>query len=147
MARRSVSRRFEMRVAEAAIAAMGDGRALADLGEIGQQRCAVFSVHLRAYRHLEHSIFAVGAGAVLPHAITATPGLEVLLVAVVDQRVQAGDRFDHNVAAIAAVRAAELDELLAPERDAAVAAGAGLHIDLSFIEEFHERELTLLASL
>src|SRR3974377_1027232 len=129
MARRAVSRRFEMRFAEAAVPAMVDGCALADLGEIGEQRFAVFSVHLRADRHLEHSIFAVGAGAVLPHAITATPGLEVLLVAVIDQRVQAGDRFNHNIAAIAAVaavRAAELDEPLPPERDDAVTAAADL---------------------
>ena len=40
-------------------------------------------------------------------------------------------------AAVAAARAAEFDELLAPERDAAVAAGAGRDIDLGFVEEFH----------
>src|SRR5262249_59558049 len=39
--------------------------------------------------------------------------------------------------AITAGGAAELDELLAPERNAAVAAVAGADIDLGFIEEFH----------
>ena len=80
--------------------------------------------------------------AVLAHAVAAGLGLEVLLVAVVDQRVEAVDRLDHDVAAAAAVaaaRAAELDELLAPERDAAVAAVAGADIDLGFVEEFHGR--------
>ena len=70
--------------------------------------------------------------------------LEVLLVAVVDQRVEAVDGLDHDVAAAAAVaagRSAELDELLAPERDAAVAARAGRDIDLGFVEEFHGRDI------
>ena len=89
---------------------------------------------------LQHDILAVGAGAILAHAVPAALRLEVLLVAIVDQRVEAVDRFDHDVAAfaaIAAVRAAELDEFLAPERHAAVPARAGRDIDLGFIEEFH----------
>ena len=76
----------------------------------------------------------------LPMPLPPRLRLEVLLVAVVDQRVEAGDRLDHDVAAlaaVAAVRAAELDEFLAPERHAAVAARAGRDIDLGFIEEFH----------
>ena len=62
---------------------------------------------------------AGGAGAVASHAVLAGLGLEMLLVAIVDQRVQPVDRLDADVAAaaaIAAVGAAELDELLAPER-------------------------------
>jgi hypothetical protein len=50
--------------------------------------------------------------------------------------------FRHHVAApaaVAAVRAAELDELLAPEGDDAVAAVAGLHPNLGFVEELHAR--------
>ena len=80
--------------------------------------------------------------AVLAHAVAAALGLEVLLVAVVDQRVEAVDRLDNDVAALAAVAAvgpAELDELLAPERDAAVAARAGRDVDLGLVEEFHGR--------
>jgi hypothetical protein len=67
----------------------------------------------------------------------------VLLVAVVDQRIEAVDSLDDDVAALAAVaagRAAEFDELLAPERDAAIAARAGPDIDLGFVEEFHFRD-------
>ncbi len=78
--------------------------------------------------------------AILAHAVAAALGLEVLLIAVVDQGVEAVDRLQHHVAALAAVAAAgaaELDEFLAPERDGAVAARAGLHIDLGFVEEFH----------
>ena len=84
---------------------------------------------------------AVGAVAVLAHAVGALLRLEVLLVAVVDQRVEAVDRLDDDVAAAAAIAAvgpAELDELLAPERHAAVAAVAGADIDLGLVEEFHD---------
>ena len=102
--------------------------ALADLGQVGDHRLLVLVEHLRADRHLQHHVVAAGAVAVLAHAVAAGPRLEVLRVAVVDQGVEAVDRLDHDVAAAAAVaaaRAAVLDELLAPERDAAVAAVAG----------------------
>src|SRR5882724_6162675 len=74
--------------------------------------------------------------------MVAALGLEMLLVAVVDQRVEVGHRLDDDVAAapaIAAVRPAELDELLAPEADAAGPAVAALQIDLGLVEEFHDR--------
>ena len=89
--------------------------------------------------------------AVLAHAAAAVLGLEVLLVAVVDQRVEAVDRLRDHVAAlaaVAAVRAAELDELLAPERDAAVPAVAGADVDLGLVEEFHgDRNMGALLSI
>ena len=139
-----------MRIAEAAIAAFGDRHALADFGEIGEQRLAVFFIDLRADRHLQHDVLAVGAVAVLAHAVAAALRLEVLLVAVVDQCVEAVDGLDHDVAAaaaIAAVRPAELDELLAPERHAAVPARAGRDIDLGFVEEFHGLSVYPIARL
>ena len=85
-------------------------------------------------------LVAVGAVAVLAHAAAAALRLEMLLVAVVDQRVEAVDGLDDHVAAapaVAAVRAAELDEFLAAERHAAVPAVAGADIDLGLVEEFH----------
>src|SRR3984957_19119896 len=105
-----------MRVAEAAIAALGEGEFFAERGEIVDQRLAILVEYLRPHRHLEHDRLAVGAMAVLAHAIGAPLGLEVLLIAVVDQRVQPVDRLDDDVAAtaaIAAARSTELDELLA----------------------------------
>ena len=129
-----------MRIAEAAVAALGQHDALADFGEIGEQRLLVVVEHLRSDRNLEHDVGAVRAVPILAHAVAAGPRLEVLLVAIVDQRVEPIDRLDDDVAAapaVAAARAAELDEFLAPERNAAVAAVAGTHIDLGFVEEFH----------
>ena len=73
-------------------------------------------------------------------ARTAVLGLDVLLEAVVDQRVQVGDTLQDDVAAtpaVTAVGSAELDVLHAPEADAAPTAVAALQIDLGFVEELH----------
>ena len=141
VARRLVGRALEMRIAEAAVAALGDHHALAGLGQIGEQRLVVFREHLRAGRDLHDDIVAAGAGPVLAHAALAALGLEVLLVAIVDERVEIIHALDPDVAALAAVAAvgpAEFDELFAPESDAAVAAVARAHVDLGLIQEFHE---------
>ena len=141
VARRAVGGGFEMRVAEAAIAAFGQHEFFAELGEVMDQRFAILIENLGTYRNLEHDRFAVGAMAVLAHAIGALRRLEVLLVAIVDQRVQPVDHLDDDVAATAAIAAggpAELDELLAAERHAAVTAVAGADIDLCLVKEFHD---------
>ena len=113
--------------------------------EVGDQRLVVLLEDLGADRHLAaRSSSPLAPGRSLAHAVAAGLGLEVLLVAVVDQRVEAVDRLDDDVAAaaaVAAVRAAELDELLAPERDAAGAAVAGADVDLGLVEEFHGSQI------
>jgi hypothetical protein len=150
VARRAVGRGLEMRIAEAAVAAAGERRALPDRGEIGQQGLAVLFVDLGSHRHLEHDVVRVGAVAVLAHAAAAALGLEMLLVAVVDQGVEALDRHRDHVAALAAVAAAgpaEFNELFAAERHAAVSAVAGADENLGFIEEFHGVPFGVLRSL
>ena len=65
---------------------------------------------------------------------------EVLGVAEIDERIEAGHRDHHDIAAlaaVAAVRPAVLDELLPPETDGAGATGTGLEIDLGLIEKMH----------
>ena len=138
--RRLVHRGLEIGVAEAAIAAGGDAEALADMGEVADQRLVVLGEDLGAGRHLQRHVGALGAVAVAAHAVHAGLGLEVLLVAIVDQRVEAGDRLDPDVAAaaaVAAVRSPELDEFLAAERYRAGTAVAGADIDLGLVEELH----------
>lgn len=139
-ARRLVHRALEAGVAEAAVAALGQAHAHAQLVEIGQQGLAVLIEHLGAGRDLQHHLVAIAAMTVAPHAVMAGPGLEVLLVAEVDQGVQALDRLDPDVAApaaVAAVRSAIFDELLAPERHRPRPAIAGADIDLALVEKFH----------
>ena len=140
VARRAVGGGLEMRVAEAAIAAFGQHEFFAERGEVVDQRFAVLVDDLRADRHFQHDRFAVGPMAVAAHAIDALRSLEVLLIAIVDQRVEPVDHFDDDIAAataIAAGRTAELDEFFAAERHAAVSAVAGADIDLGFIKKFH----------
>ena len=150
MARGAVGGALEMSVAEAAIAALGEHGLLTHLGEVGEQRLAILLIDLSAGWHLHHHVGTARAMAILAHAGTAVLGGVVLLVAVVDQRVEAIDRDHHDVAApatIAAIWPAELDELLAPERHAAVPAVTGADIDLGFVEEFHdERNMRALTS-
>ena len=65
---------------------------------------------------------------------------EMLGVAKVDQRVEAGDGFEDDVAALAAlaaVGAAIFDVFLAPETDGAGATGARTDEDLGLVEEMH----------
>src|SRR5690606_7586676 len=104
----------------------------ADLGEVGDQSFLVLIEDLGAGRHFERDVGASRAGAVRALAVIAPLGLEVLLVAIVDQRVQPVDAFRPYIAAaaaIAAVGAAELDEFLAAKAHRAGAAGAGLDED------------------
>src|SRR5205814_6166936 len=85
----------------------------------------------------------VGAGGTchfLAHAMLAVLGLHMLLIPIIDEGVEVLDRFRPHIAAAAAIapiRAAELDELLAAKRDAAVPARAACDIDLCFVEKLH----------
>jgi hypothetical protein len=103
-------------------------------------RGIVLVVDLRANRDFENDIGAVGAVAILAHAGAAVGRREMLLVAVIDQGIEAIDRLADDIAAlaaVAAVRAAEFDELLAPERDAAIAAVAGANVNFGLVEKLH----------
>jgi len=68
----------------------------------------------------------------------------MLLVAVVEQRIEVRYAFENDIAtlaAIAAVRTAELNEFLAAETDAAVSPVARADIDFGGIEELHGYDL------
>src|SRR5262249_55395383 len=132
---------LERGVAEAPVAPACAPRPLSYIGEVREQGLAVLLVDLRAGRHFEHDIVATRAVAVLAHAAAAVLGLEMLLVAVVDECVEPVDRLHDHVAAlaaVAAVRPAPLDEPLAPEPHAAVPASARADNHLAFTEKFHD---------
>ena len=72
--------------------------------------------------------------------MNAGAGLKVLAITIINQRVQTIDAFGNDIAAapaIAAVRAAKFDILLAPKRNAAGTAIAGANIDFCLVEKFH----------
>jgi hypothetical protein len=138
--RGAVGRGFEAQVAPAAVAALGQQHALPDAGEVGKDGLFVLVQDLGAERDLEGDVVAGLAGLLAAHAGLAGLGEEMLLVAVVDERVQALDRFGPDRAAmttVTAVGAAEFDELLTPERDAAGPAAAGADVDAGKIEKLH----------
>src|SRR5438477_8642960 len=129
-----------MRVAEAAIAAAQQDDALARLGQIGEHGFLVVIEDLGPDRHPQHEIAALGAGLVGAGAATAFLSPKMLLIMVVDQRVQIVRRLEHDVAALAAIatiRPAKLDELLAAKAHGAAAAVTALQVDLGLVEEFH----------
>src|SRR3954471_3122038 len=95
-----------MRVAETAITALGEHETFTDLRKIVDQRLAVLVENLGAERHLQHDVLPVGAMAVLAHAVGALLRLEVLLVAVIDQRVEAVGDLDDDISATPAIAAA-----------------------------------------
>src|SRR3989442_4174712 len=140
----AVDARLEVQVAEAALAAAREQRALAVAGEIGHQRAARPVADHGAHRHAQldvaaSSAIAVGAGA--PAAVLRTVDARET---VVDQRVDVavGARpYAAAAAAVAAVGAAARHVLLAPERSGAVAALAGVHLDLRFVDELHGPEM------
>src|SRR3981189_22188 len=141
-ARRLVGRGFVMRIAEPAIAAAQQHDPLVRAGQVGEHGFLVVVEDLGPDGHAQHEIAAVGAGTVGPGSATPVLGAKMLLIAVIDQRVEVVGRDKDDVAALAtyaAIGAAEPDELLAPEAEAAAAAATALEVDVALIEEFHGR--------
>ena len=104
------------------------------------EQLAVLAEDLGAHRDPQGRVRAIVAVAVAAHAMDAGLGLEMLVVAEVDQGVQALDRLDPDVAApatVTAVRATVLNVFLPPERHGPAAAVSGPDVDLAFVEEFH----------
>ena len=122
-----------MGVAETAVAAFGQYDALAQFGDVGDDRLTVFFHDFGADGDAQDDVFAIGAGLHPAHAALPVLGKEMLLVAKVDQRVQPVDGLDDDIAAgtaAAAIRSAEFDVFLTAEGHAAISTGAGANVDL-----------------
>ena len=123
-----------------AVAALAQHDALAGLIEVDQEGLLVLGDDLGTDGDLDDDVRGAGARAVAAGAVAAFWRAEVLGVAEVDQGVEVvgGDEDDvPAAAAIAAVGAAELHELLTAEGDGSVAAVAGADVDLGLVEELH----------
>ena len=142
LARGTVGGALEVHVAQPALAAAGHQQALAVLGHVADDLVGVDVDDHGTHRHDDGHVVAALAVFLLAHAALALLGLEAALVAEVDQGVEVlvGLQPDAAaIAAVAAVRAALGDELLAPEAHAAVAALSGNDGDFGFIYKFHGR--------
>src|SRR2546427_3787960 len=140
----AVDARLEVQVAQAALTAAREQRALAVAGEIGHQRAARRVADQGAHRHAQLDVAARPAVAVGAGALAAALRTMDAREAVVDQRVDVavGARpHAAAAAAVAAVGAAARHGPLAPERSGAVTALAGVHLDLGFVDELHGPEM------
>ncbi len=139
-ARRPVGRAFVVRVAEPTIAAAQKNDALARACEVDQDLPVLLVHDLGPDRYRQHQLAAVGAALFAPRPAPPVRRPEVLAIAVVDQGVEIIRRDKDDVAAlaaIAAVRAAELDEFFAAKARRTRPPGAALQIDFALIEKLH----------
>src|SRR5690606_25388437 len=144
LARGAVGRTLEVHVAQAALAALCDQQAVAMLGQVADDLVGLDIGDHGPDRHGDDQIVA-GLAVHLPaHAVLPALGAELALVAEVDQGVEVLVRQQPDaaaIAAVAAVRAAQRDEFLAAETDAAVAAVACAYLDFGFVNELHAGDL------
>ncbi len=138
--RGTIGRCLEGGVAAPTVPALAERHALANFRKIRDQRFVIILENLRADGNLEDNIRRCGAGPVLPHAMAAAFCLEMLLIAIIDQGIEAFNTFNNDAAAppaIAAIRAAELNEFFTPEAQRTGAAVAGTKIYFCLIEKLH----------
>src|SRR6185369_5209422 len=141
----AVGAALEVKVAETAVAALGEEHLLVVLEQLDDALAGVGVADDRADGHAQDDVGGGGTVLVGAAPVLAVPRLVPARVAEVDQRVEVavGERPDAAAAAaVAAVRAAERDELLAPKAQAAVAAVAGSDLDGRFVDELHGRRST-----
>ena len=140
LARGAVGGGLKVRIPEPAIAALQQHHLHTRAIQVGQHRLLIVGEDLGADRHRNRDIRCAVPCLIAAGSVAALGRAEMLRVAEIDQRVQVLGRLKNNVpaaSAIAAVRPAELDELLPPERDYTVAAVAGAQIDFRLVEELH----------
>ena len=131
--------RGKMRIAVTAAAALCDG----DRGVVGQVRndkAALGILDDGAQRHLDDKVLRVFAVAQAGAALAALRGHILALIAEVHQGGQVIVHHKDDIAAaaaVAAVRTALRNELLAAEASGTIAAFAALNFDIGFVDEFH----------
>jgi hypothetical protein len=129
-----------MRIAETAVAASQKDELLAGAGEISEHQAVIFIHDLSAGRDPQNQTFAVGAGALAAGAGTTVLRPKMLPIPVINQGIEVLGRDQDDVtafAAIAAVRATELDKLLPAKAHCAAPAVTALQVDLALIEKLH----------
>ena len=140
LARRTVGAGLETGVAQAVPAALGDHQLLARGNQVTDHFLGGGVDHGGTDRHTQEQVFAFLAGAVGAATVGATLGLVVTGVAIVDQGVEVfvGDHVHRTtITTVTTVGATVLDELLATEAHATVAAVTGLDPNGYFVNKLH----------
>ena len=140
LARGPVRTALELSVAPAALPAFHDQKALALFGHIAKLFFGFRVDDDRTDRHRNVEIGSTGSGAVTTRACRSILGLEGAMEAEVGERIHTwrADQIDIcALPAVAPIRPAEGDELLATKAHGAAAAVAGLNFDDCFVDETH----------
>src|SRR5882724_1284199 len=138
LARRLMPRLREILIPAPTASALGNQHAPAWRRKIGKGFAALRVERQRADGDLQNHVRARVPGAIRALAMPPAIRFEFAVVAIAQERVVVGIRFQIDAAAvtpIAAGRTAARHELLATKRDAAVAAVARLHENFSFVNK------------
>src|SRR5262249_37490430 len=125
-------------IAPPAASAFRDKNALGRGGEVGDDLVVGGVENQSPNRNLQNHVLAGMARAVRALAMTAAVGLEFAIIAIAQQRVVVGVRFEIDAAAVAAVSArwsAARYIFFAAKGHAAVAPIAGFHKNFGFINK------------
>ena len=115
---------------------------MASFEHIDNQGFAVFGKNLGADRDLDGDGISRTTGAVTAHAMHADFGLEMLLIAEINQGIEVFDRLKNDIAATPAVTTigtAKLNIFFTPKAYRASTAAATAHINLGLVEKLHNR--------
>src|SRR5690554_6805933 len=129
-----------MQVPKTAIPTACQLNPLAQFGHIGDHRFLILVQNFGADGDAQNNIVAVFTRALPAHAGLTVTGKEMLLIAKVDQRVEAVNHLDKDRAAIATITTvgtAIFDMLFTAKADTPSPAAAGADIDLGQIEKLH----------
>ncbi len=138
LARRLVRGGGKLRVTATAASAARDHNPFIGARKIVNFLARVLVVNDRAHRHFQDNPFAVPASFFRAFAVTSALCLVFRIETEMHQRIVALARFHPDIAAPAAIatrRPAARNELLPPERHAAVPAVASLNSNFGFINE------------
>ena len=137
---RAVGAGFKMNIAKTALSAFRDDGALAMLGEIDDEFARFLVADDRAHGYAQLDVVAAFSVAIGAAAIFTVLGAVNAGVAIVDQGVDIaiGDGVNATAAAaVAAIRPAERDELLAPHTGGTVATVTGEDFYGCFVKKLH----------
>ena len=146
LTRRTVHARFEVQIAQAALAACGQKLTVAVVRQIGHGFARGLVDDERAHGHAQHDVFAARAEAVGAAAVFAVGREELARVSVVHQRVDVAVGLSPHTAAAAAVAAVGTalgNEFFAAKARCAIAAFAALNFNAGFVNEFHRCNLRM----
>jgi hypothetical protein len=127
-------------VPQPTLTALREHRACFMLGEVCEDLPSLEIRYHRADRNAEHDIRRGTAEAVGTLALCSVLGAMNTRVAIVDERIDVAVGYEvyaATTAAVAAIGSSAWHKFLSPETRDAIAAFAGVQLDHSFVNEFH----------